>query len=160
MTSKYQIYCDMDGVLTDFESRFEHFTGMQPKEYSNKYGDPRFWDLIDREIGIEYWTGMEWMETGPQLWEYIQPYNPIILTSPSKHNGSRLGKKMWVREHIVPAPKVIFSYAKEEHSTRGRILIDDKPKHIRNWRKKGGIAIHCKDNNIHEVLTELKLLGL
>ena len=21
---KYKIYCDMDGVLTDFESRFEH----------------------------------------------------------------------------------------------------------------------------------------
>jgi len=27
----YKIYCDMDGVLTDFESRFEHFTGMHPK---------------------------------------------------------------------------------------------------------------------------------
>ena len=23
----------MDGVLTDFESRFEHYSGMSPKEY-------------------------------------------------------------------------------------------------------------------------------
>ena len=29
----YKIYCDMDGVLTDFESRFEHYSGMTPKEY-------------------------------------------------------------------------------------------------------------------------------
>ena len=27
----YKIYCDMDGVLTDFEARFEHFTGTNPK---------------------------------------------------------------------------------------------------------------------------------
>ena len=32
----YKIYCDMDGVLTDFEKRFEHFAGMSPKEYETK----------------------------------------------------------------------------------------------------------------------------
>ena len=37
-TPPYKIYCDMDGVLTDFESRFEHFAGMSPKEYENKKG--------------------------------------------------------------------------------------------------------------------------
>ena len=32
-TPPYKIYCDMDGVLTDFEKRFEHFSGMHPQEY-------------------------------------------------------------------------------------------------------------------------------
>ena len=35
-TPPYKIYCDMDGVLTDFESRFDYFTGMTPKEYEKK----------------------------------------------------------------------------------------------------------------------------
>ena len=32
----YQIYCDMDGVLTNFEERFDHFSGMHPQEYEKK----------------------------------------------------------------------------------------------------------------------------
>ena len=34
----YKIYCDMDGVLTDFESRFEHYTGMHPQAYEKAKG--------------------------------------------------------------------------------------------------------------------------
>ena len=37
-TPKYKIYCDMDGVLTDFESRFDHFTGKHPQEYEKEHG--------------------------------------------------------------------------------------------------------------------------
>ena len=54
----YKIYCDMDGVLTDFESRFDHFTGMNPQEYERKYGEAQFWHLIDSEIGVRFWVGM------------------------------------------------------------------------------------------------------
>ena len=42
---KYKIYCDMDGVLTDFEKRFEHFSGMHPQEYEKEKGTPAFWEL-------------------------------------------------------------------------------------------------------------------
>ena len=41
----YQIYCDMDGVIADFEGRFEHFTGMSPDQYraemTQKYGEKK-----------------------------------------------------------------------------------------------------------------------
>ena len=50
----YQIYCDMDGVLTDFEGRFDHFTGMNPQEYEREHGTPAFWDLIDNKIGVRF----------------------------------------------------------------------------------------------------------
>jgi len=39
---KYKIYCDMDGVLCDFDARFEYFGGMSPKAYEAKYGTKKF----------------------------------------------------------------------------------------------------------------------
>ena len=77
----YKIYCDMDGVLTDFESRFDHFTGMNPQVYEKKYGIEQFWHLIDNKIGVRFWVGMPWMPQGKKLWEFIKPYQPDLLTS-------------------------------------------------------------------------------
>ena len=93
----YKIYCDMDGVLTNFESRFEHFSGMHPQDYEKKYGLPAFWELIDVKIGVRFWVGMDWMPQGQQLWDFIQPYKPDLLTSPSRDNASRLGKQLWAK---------------------------------------------------------------
>ena len=44
-TKKYRIFCDMDGVLTDFNKRFKELPdntlSMMPTEYESKYGrDP------------------------------------------------------------------------------------------------------------------------
>ena len=36
--SKYTLYCDMDGVLCDFEKRFKDLTGLLPSEYRDKFG--------------------------------------------------------------------------------------------------------------------------
>ena len=45
--SPYKIFCDMDGVLTDFDARFRYFGNMDPRAYESKYGKEKFWDLID-----------------------------------------------------------------------------------------------------------------
>ena len=111
---KYKIYCDMDGVLTDFESRFDHFTGMTPKEYEAKYGVTGFWNLIDVKVGIKFWSEMPWMPRGSELWSFISKYNPSLLTSPSRDNGSRLGKNIWAKDNLSPSPRVIFAYSKDK----------------------------------------------
>lgn len=157
----YKIYCDMDGVLTDFESRFEHFTGMSPKDYEAKHGRSPFWQLIDVTVGIKFWSEMEWMPNGLQLWSFIQSYKPDILTSPSRDNSSRLGKNLWVSKHISPNPKVIFSYSADKHryANENSILIDDKESNIQEWAAKGGIAIRCENGNVNHVIEKLKVLG-
>ena len=40
--SPYKIYCDMDGVLTDFDARFRYFGNMDPRAYESKYGKEKF----------------------------------------------------------------------------------------------------------------------
>jgi len=157
----YKIYCDMDGVLTDFESRFDHFSGMHPQEYEKKFGIEQFWHLIDNKIGVRFWVGMPWMLQGKKLWDFIKPYQPDLLTSPSRHDTSRLGKNLWVRNNLNPKPKVIFAYSadKQRYANENSILIDDKKSNINEWASKGGIAIRCKDGDVDSVIQKLQELG-
>ena len=160
-TPPYKIYCDMDGVLTDFESRFEHYTGMHPQAYEKEKGIAAFWNLIDVEVGVKFWVGMPWMTQGQELWNFIKPYQPDLLTSPSRDNNSRLGKNLWVKNKLNPKPKVIFAYSKDKqrYANENSILIDDKKSNINEWASKGGIAIRCKDGNVTHVIKKLKELG-
>lgn len=173
---KYQIYCDMDGVLTDFEKRFVTLLQQEgpkyyskaviaqvtrPKHFEKLEGQEEFWRFIDQYIGLEFWSEMEWMPNGRQLWSFIQPHNPIILTSPSRDNTSRLGKRLWVREHLVPAPPVEFRFgeAKSDFANENAILIDDRPSNLAAFASKGGIALEVKDGEIQSVINKLKELG-
>ena len=160
-TLPYKIYCDMDGVLTDFESRFEPYSGMHPQEYEKAKGIAAFWNLIDVEVGVKFWIGMDFMPQGKQLWDFIKPYRPDLLTSPSRDNNSRLGKNLWVKNNLNPKPKVIFAYSKDKqrYANENSILIDDKKSNINEWASKGGIAIRCKDGNVSHVIEKLKELG-
>ena len=176
VSPKYQIYCDMDGVLTNFEKRFVEMLQKEgPKYYSKEIisqvtrpkhfeaivGTGEFWNFIDNHIGVDFWTGMEWMPNGRELWSFIASYKPIILTSPSRQSSSRLGKKLWVKEHITPTPPVIFRFgkAKADFANEKTILIDDKPSNLEAFAAKGGLALEVKDGEIKSVINKLKELG-
>jgi len=158
-TTQYQIYSDMDGVITDFNSRFKKYSnGVPPSEYENTYGASNFWELIS-EQGVRFWIGMPWMEDGKQYWNYIKKYTPILLSSPSTENESRLGKRLWVKNNI-PGTKLILARAKnkQNYSGENKILIDDKPSNIEEWKSQGGIGI--LHTSTSKTIQELKKLGL
>jgi hypothetical protein len=156
---KYIIYCDMDGVLCDFDKRFMEFSnGIPPSRYESEFGKEAFWKLVNGK-GVGYWVGIPWMPDGEQLWNYIKPYNPSLLSSPSMEKSSRLGKRLWARNNI-PGTKLILRQAeqKQEFAKPNAILIDDKTLNIKQWRAKGGIGIiHTSAN---ETIKQLKELGL
>ena len=157
---KYTIYCDMDGVLVDFDKQFEKASGgISPREYEEKNGKEAFWNLIDNENGVGFWVGMPWMPNGKQLWEYIKPNNPMLLSSPSRSNSSRLGKRLWVRNNL-PGTKLILanSYNKKNYADGNNILIDDRPSNIDQWKAAGGIGILFISTA--QTIEELKELGL
>jgi hypothetical protein len=157
---EYTIYSDMDGVLVDFNNRFKRFSGgIHPADYEDKYGKEKFWDLIDNETGVRFWVGMPWMSDGKQLWNYIKNYNPTILSSPSRSNSSRMGKRIW-RKRNLPSTKLVLAQAakKQNYATPNSILIDDYESNIDQWVKAGGIGILHTDTA--STINKLKELGL
>ena len=153
----YKIYCDMDGVLVDFESGYEKLTGIDLKgEY--RPGVEDFWKPIE-QAGVKYWASLKWMPDGKQLWSYIKPYTPELLSAPSKSESSKIGKYVWVKNNL-PGTKLILRYAnrKKELANPESILIDDRQVNIDQWEAAGGVGIlHTNTTN---TISQLKNLGL
>jgi len=102
---------------------------------------------------------MPWMSDGKTYWDYIKGYNPILLSSPSRSSTSRLGKRLWVKNNL-PGTKLILAQAKDKqnYAQSDRILIDDRPSNIDQWRASGGIGIlHISAS---DTIRQLKDLGI
>jgi len=170
----YKIYCDMDGVLSDFSSDFLALTKKYKVEleegdglpdnaaarWERKHGTEAFWKIVERG-GLNFWSDMSWQSGGKKLWSYIKKYNPSILSAPSKRSYANCvkGKKMWVSSRLGN-PEIIFrsKEKKREFAKKNSILIDDLKYNIRDWKSSGGIAIH--HTNVNKTIAELKELGL
>ena len=157
---EYIIYSDMDGVITNFDGRFKKFSnGVSPSEYEKENGKKKFWDLIDNQIGVKFWVGMPWMEDGKEYWDYISKYKPILLSSPSVNNESRLGKRLWVKNNLPGTPlKLAFSRNKKNYAQENAILIDDRENNINQWIASGGVGI--LHTSASDTIRQLKELGL
>jgi len=162
--AKYKIFCDMDGVLCDFDRRFEQFAGMSPKEYESKFGTKKFWEIIDK-VGNQFWSKMPWMPDGKELWTYISKYKPVLLSAPSMDPSSRYGKHLWVKMNLNTKDnpiktKLILARRekKRNYSGKNRILIDDRPDNINEWVYEGGIGI--LHTSAQQTINDLKELGL
>ena len=156
----YTIYSDMDGVLVDFDTRFKEFSGgIEPQDYVDQFGLEKFWELIDEKVGVRFWVGMDWMSDGLTYWDYIKKYKPILLSAPSRHKHSQIGKRMFAKKHL-PTSKLILAFAhqKKDYANENSILIDDRSKNIDQWRAAGGIGILHTD--AASTIEKLKELGL
>ena len=155
--TQYTIYCDMDGVLVDFDRGYQELTGMTTQQ-ADAIGGDTFWEPLTK-AGAKWWITLNWMPDGKQLWNYIKKYTPILLSAPSKQESSRLGKRVWVKREL-PDVKLILRPAsqKQQYASPTSILIDDREKNIDQWEAAGGIGIlHTSAANTIE---QLKQLGL
>ena len=153
---KYKIYCDMDGVLVDFDKGYKELTG---KDIAGQHFDGTdFWDPINK-AGYDFWFKLEWMKDGKQLWKYIEKYNPKLLSAPSRQEDSRVAKLDWVYKEL-PDTKLILRSAKhkKDFAEPNAILIDDRLDNIQGWRDNGGIGIHHVSTK--HTIDQLKVLGL
>ena len=164
---QYYIYLDMDGVVADFDKRFNDLSGMMPQDYVNKNGLNAFWDLIDEKHKVAFWRGIELMPDAQKLVKFVEQYPFEMLTAPSIKKQSIIGKGLWVKDKVgtlySTKPKVTYRSAKQKHTvkpnlTKFDILIDDKGSTIDNWNAAGGTGIFYQ--NADQVINDLKKLGL
>ena len=154
----YKIFLDMDGVLVDFDKQFKELTGMMPRAFEAKHGSKGFWEAIET-AGVGFWRGMEWMPGGEALYNRVSKFDHALLSSPSRSETSKIGKRLWRRDK-TPNTKLILSrsYLKKNYAAPNHILIDDRKSNIDEWRAEGGIGIlHTSAAN---TIQQLKKLGL
>jgi hypothetical protein len=155
--TEYTIYCDMDGVLVDFDLGYQELTGITSQQ-ADANGVEAFWSPLSK-AGAKFWITLKWMSDGKQLWSYIKKYDPILLSAPSREESSRLGKRVWVKREL-PGVKLILKSAsqKQQYASPTSILIDDRQKNIDQWNAAGGVGIlHTSTAN---TINQLKQLGL
>jgi hypothetical protein len=155
---KYKIFLDMDGVLVDFDQQFKDITGMYPKEFELNHTIGEFWKAIDKS-GVGFWRGMKWMPGGESLYKRASQHDHALLSSPSRSETSKIGKRLWRRDK-TPNTKLILSlsHLKKNYAAPNHILIDDRESNIKSWVDAGGIGILYKSAD--QVNKELDKLGL
>jgi hypothetical protein len=171
------IFCDMDGVLVNFDKGYQDLTGMST-HHVDAQGKKEFWKAFRQglensgESEKHYWANLDWQPGGKELWDYIKEYNPYILTAPSvnfdlpydqrynrEYNESMQGKLEWV-QRLSNMRKIYFASAvnKPKFAGSNKILIDDRKDTIDSWNANGGIGIlHTSAEN---TIKQLKELGL
>jgi hypothetical protein len=150
-TRKYKIYLDMDGVLTDFSSRFNDL-GKEKIENLRDKNEELIWRIINSE-GEKFWSQMKWMHDGKELWNYVKDMDVRICSTPARSQNSKTGKKIWCKRELGVV-EVILTAKKEEYACKNCILIDDRKDNIDAWNKAGGIGIVHK--NTKDTISKLK----
>jgi hypothetical protein len=160
----------MDGVLCDFYNHTRTILG-----YS--WDDPRFGTKERRvERGKilssvpNFWSHMPPESGFHELWDFLKPFEPSILTAYPEWDdkGACKGKWEW-NEKWIHVPRHKFHcveraskqyFAKEHdgsHFGKANLLIDDMPQNILEWTRRGGIGVLHK--NAADTINRLRHLG-
>ena len=200
-----QIYCDMDGVLVDFEQGVVDQINkdlLMIRKMADQKNLLKIQNVLDKlgrdEITLDdmrgktetskpvrdymygrvgenatFWADLPWMPGGKELWAFIAPYEPHILTSPMG-KGSQYGKTFWIHENLglSDEQKVHMGHDKYRWAANEdgsfNVLIDDWDKNLGPWSfhtggKKGGsysqYAIQCANGNYQAAIAKLKEHG-
>jgi len=153
----YQIFLDLDGVLTDFDKQMKSI-GIT-SDYEEKHGTESFWGAIDKG-GLKWWSEMPWMSDGKTLWNYVKDKNVKILSAPARRLPQSIkGKKIWVSKNLGKVELILKRASEKQHLAESNaILIDDLAKNINQWKAAGGIGILHKSAS--STIQQLKEVGI
>ena len=162
---QYHIFCDLDGVLADFEKMAMRVIGHMPSE-ADKPATNKFWKMVRAHLdaGNPFFETMEMMPDAHTLWNYLVPHNPTVLSSAGKRlTGAVEAKYSWVQQHlgVQYAKTAIFTTSAQEkaqYAGPNCILIDDRNKAIAPWVAAGGIGV--LHTSAASTIKQLKELGL
>ena len=146
------IFCDLDGVLANFEEGVK-----------NKFGKPvdeikpaLLWGVINKSK--TFFDTLPWMPKGKQLWDNIKQYEPIILTGvPGERDNLIQQKIKWCQRELGPDIQVItcLTKNKSDYCLPNFILIDDRTDNLKSWNEKGGKFILYDEEHLEPILERI-----
>jgi hypothetical protein len=166
----YDLYVDYDGVCVSFYEATKEILGGNWD--SPKWGTPEKREeraaIIRGKDG--FWKNMPPERDFRELWNFIKPFDPSILTAYPEWDkeGAIKGKWEWNEKwtkvphnkfHCVErASKKYFAKSHDgSHYGKPNLLIDDFPQNIREFETAGGVGILHK--SAAETINTLKKLG-
>jgi hypothetical protein len=154
-----KIFLDMDGVIVNFEKRYEErYGGDTPKNQNEDIFTKNFRDFIK----TKQFETLEHMPDAGELLKFLKFLNiPIEILSSTGHHDHHdevsRQKRVWLRKHkinyeanFVPGYKF-----KKKFATMDSIIIDDHPGVIEGWNKCGGTGVLHTD-----ALTTISILNM
>jgi hypothetical protein len=133
---EFQIFCDMDGVLTDFDKHAKAHNKF------NEKGQPK-WEELD----FAWWSTMPAYEGAKEFFGDLGKRGKTrFLTAPIMNAGCFRGKAEWIKEFLCNRfglLKLVIARAEDKNllARPHHILVDDRQKNIDEWVKAGGIGI-------------------
>jgi predicted kinase len=152
--SKLKIFCDLDGVLADFDKGVRTISGLAPEMQSVA----KMWQRINNYP--KFFESLDWTSYGKHMWDDIvkisQTYPTILTGVPPKFSKTySQEKRNWCQKHLDSKTNVItsegeinvsvitcLSAEKYKYSSTDHVLIDDNLENGKKWSSYGGIFIH------------------
>eukprot|EP00439_Symbiodinium_sp_Y106_P080386 s981_g19.t1 len=153
-----QLYCDLDGVLADFNkgclALFPEGGAIAAKIPTHTVTkltweeEGEMWRRIEEKT--DFFLSLDWTSDGEELWRWID-WN--IVSSPAVLTGLPMGragqmaakqKEQWCHEKLGSEVAVYCcgTRNKQKFSGQGCVLIDDRGDLREAWEARGGIFVH------------------
>ncbi len=146
------IFCDLDGVLANFEE------GVKKKFNKNvdEINPSTLWGVINKSN--TFFETLPWMPKGKALWDSIKQYHPIILTGvPGNRENLKEQKIRWCQRELGHHVPVIACLTKDKpkYCLPESILIDDRTDNLQAWNDKGGKFILYDEEHLDPIVERI-----
>ena len=161
LSSKSEIYVDMDGVLVDFFGAWTKLMGVK-----------NWKEIPDVNVGLEkirntkdFWIDLKPTANANNLLGIIKTIKGSykILSAPLADDPRvEPSKKEWVEKHLkaFPPTEVIITSNKKQYAVQPdgtkNILIDDFGQNVAKWESAGGIGFKHKDHKFERTAKNLQ----
>ena len=145
------IFCDLDGVLADFEQGVINRFNKTPDELKPGL----MWGVINKSNS--FFDTLPWMPRGKELWTAIKEYDPIILTGVPRSATAAEQKRKWCARELGPDVHVITCSTKDkpDYCIINSVLIDDRSDNLNAWNTKGGKFLLYDEEHTDKIIERI-----
>lgn len=145
------LFVDMDGVLTDFNARYEQEFGKLPHEVRDNKERGEYGRLWNRFIDEQNFKSLPYFQGAEELIEFINKLQGVrvcILTSSGgfdRHRDVQDQKLFWLRSRGIKWPAIVVPgrrFKARFADGTNTALIDDTFDVIESFNSAGGVGIH------------------